>query len=281
VIVRHLKLRWGKGIGAVLLLGAAYGILEEGLMVSSFFNPAWPDLGQLAAYGRWLDVNWVWAVMLTIYHTVYSITIPIVLVELGYSECRRECWAGSRVLKAVFVLLTGDIILGFVFFNSLFNYWPPIPQYMFTVLAMILLSYTAYRLPVDLGSDGKRPLSKISLMWIIGTVGTFAFFFGFWLIPTLIPWWPVGILFGPALIFLYATLLRGYDWREPNEKHRFALVGGALTFFIVFAPLHELDVTRTDNPVGMGLVGFAFMVGLALLGRHVWASSEKTKQIVL
>ena len=274
VIVRELKVRWNKGIGSVLLLGAAYGILEEGLMVCSFFNPGWPDLGQLAVYGRWLDINWVWAVMLTIYHAVYSITIPIVLVELAYPQNRRESWVSNRMFKAVFVLLTSIVVIGFVLFASISGYWPPFPQYLLTVLAMILFGYAAYKLPAEWGSCGKRPLPRLSLMWAIGAVGTFVFFFGFWLTPTLMPWWPIGLLFGPALVLLYTKLLKTYEWKEPSEKHRFTLVSGALAFFVVFAPLQELDRTRTDNPVGMSLVGLVFLVGLVLLGRRIWYASD-------
>ncbi len=275
VIVRELGVRWKKGIGSVLLLGAAYGILEEGLMVCSFFNPNWRDLGQLAVYGRWLDINWVWAQMLTIYHAVYSITIPIVLVELAYPQHRRENWLGNRMFKTVFVLLVSVVVLGFIFFASLSSFWPPLPQYLLTVLAMILFGYAAHKLPAKWGSGGKKPLSRLSLMWMIGTVGTFVFFFGFWLVPALFPSWPIGLLFGPVLILLYTRLLKSYDWEESSEKHRFALVSGALAFFIVFAPLQELDASRTDNPVGMGFVGLAFLVGLVLLGRRIWTASKE------
>lgn len=86
--IRELRVRWNKGIGTTLLLGAAYAVIEEGLMVASFFNPQWPDIGLLSEYGRWLGVNWIWAVMLTIYHAVYSIAIPIMLVELVYPDRR-------------------------------------------------------------------------------------------------------------------------------------------------------------------------------------------------
>jgi hypothetical protein len=274
VIIRELKVRWRKGIGAVLLLGAAYGILEEGLMVCSFFNPGWPDLEQLAVYGRWLDVNWVWALMLTIYHAVYSIAIPILLVELAYPERRLGSWVGSRMLKAVFTLLIGDLVLGFILFGSIFQYWPPIPQYLFTILVLILFVSIAYRFPANWGGNGKRPLSKVSVMWIIGTSGTFAFFIGFGLIPNLIPWWPVGILFGPVLVFIYAIVLKNYRWKQPNERHIFALASGTLTFFLVFAPLQELDATRTDNTWGMTIVGIVFLIGLILLRRRVWAYSS-------
>ncbi|MCW4048210.1 MAG: hypothetical protein NWE89_00595 [Candidatus Bathyarchaeota archaeon] len=54
---RELKVRWGKGMGSLLLFGAAYGVLEEGLMVASFQNPNWMDVGVLGEFGRWLGVG--------------------------------------------------------------------------------------------------------------------------------------------------------------------------------------------------------------------------------
>ncbi|RJS77070.1 hypothetical protein CW667_04190, partial [Candidatus Bathyarchaeota archaeon] len=90
IVVRELKVRWKKDFRTVLLLGAAYGILEEGLLVKSFFDPYWMDLGILGVYGRWLEVNWVWTEMLIIYHAVFSISIPIILVELAYPERKFE-----------------------------------------------------------------------------------------------------------------------------------------------------------------------------------------------
>jgi hypothetical protein len=275
LIIRELKIRWKKGIGSVLLLGAAYGILEEGLMVCSFFNPSWPDLGQLAVYGRWLEVNWVWAVMLTIYHAVYSITIPIVLVELAYPRRRSESWLSNRMFKAVFALLVSTVLLGFLLFATLSNYWPPLLQYLLTIVSMTLFGYAAYKLPAKWGGHGKKPLPRPFLMWVVGTVGTFVFFLGFWLIPTVIPQWPLGLLFGPVLVFLYAMLLKRYEWKPFCEKHRFALVSGALTFFIVLAPLQELDASRPDNTAGMSLVGLAFLIGLILLRRRIWAAAKE------
>ena len=40
ILVRELALRWHKGWPSILVLGAAYGIVEEGLMVKSFFDSA-------------------------------------------------------------------------------------------------------------------------------------------------------------------------------------------------------------------------------------------------
>jgi hypothetical protein len=275
VIIRELKVRWRKSVGSMLLLGAAYGILEEGLMVCSFFNPSWVDLGSFATYGRWLGVNWVWAVMLTIYHAVFSITIPIVLVELAYPERRNEKWVSDRKLTAVFVLLISDVVFGFLLFVSYLQYWPPIPQYFLTALVMILFGYAGYRLSAQWGGNGKKPLPRVFVMWVIGAVTVFVFFLGFYSVHALIPIWQIGILFGPALVLFFGNLLTRYSWKEPTAKHRFALTTGALTFFIVFAPLQELDKSRTDNPAGMSLVGLGFLIGVVLLGRHIWKSDRE------
>jgi len=53
-----------------------------------------------------------------------------------------------------------------------------------------------------------------------------------------------------------------------------SLYGSGAVTFIVFAPLQELDATRTDNPVGMSFVGLTFLAGSVLLGRRVWVASR-------
>src|SRR5256712_14124769 len=48
--MRQTAVRGNTGWPSVLLLGAAYGIIEEGLAVKSFFDPGWMDLGTLGWY---------------------------------------------------------------------------------------------------------------------------------------------------------------------------------------------------------------------------------------
>jgi hypothetical protein len=276
LVVRELKVRWGKGMGSLLLLGAAYGILEEGLMVASFFNPSWPDLGQMAVYGRWLEVNWVWSVMLTIYHAVYSIAIPILLVELAYPDRRDDRWLGDKMFKRVALLLGTVVVVGLLLFSALQNYWPPALQYLLSVLAMLGVGYTAYRLPSTWRGDGIRPLPGPRRLWFLGTVATFAFFLGFWLMPELLPVWPAGILFGPLLVLLAIKLLGSYDWKGPHDREVLALVAGLLMFFIVTSPIQEMDATRTDNTTGMTLVGLITIILLLYLKMRVWKSPSIT-----
>ena len=51
ILVRDLVKRWRKGWVGLLLLGAVYGIVREGLMLRSFFDPFWQDIETLSYPG--------------------------------------------------------------------------------------------------------------------------------------------------------------------------------------------------------------------------------------
>src|SRR5437870_12976146 len=70
LVMRETAVRWKTGWPSILLLGAAYGIIEEGPAVKSVFDPGWMGLGALAWYRRWVDVDRVWGVWRTIFHRV-------------------------------------------------------------------------------------------------------------------------------------------------------------------------------------------------------------------
>jgi hypothetical protein len=276
LITRELKVRWKKGIGTILLLGAAYGILEEALLVTSWFSPYWTDLGQMAVYGRWLNINWVWAEMLTIYHAIFSITIPILLVELAYPNRSNESWIGKKLFVLLLGVLTALTVFGCWLFSTLMKYWTPLPQYLLAIAIMIAFIQLARRLPPDWGTHGQKTLPKPITLWLVAATADFAFFLGFYSSPSLIPW-PLTLLYGPLLIFLTAKFITRYNWHQkPTDIHTLALCSGALMFFLVFAPLQELDKTRTDNTQGMTLVAIASAIALIIL-RHKTKQRNKTK----
>lgn len=102
----------------LLLLGAAYGIIEEGLMCKSFFNPHWTDTGFLSVYGRAWGVNWVWAFGLTFYHMAISITAPVFITEALFYQRAREPWLRRRgriIAGTAFGLV---VLLGFLVFDN-------------------------------------------------------------------------------------------------------------------------------------------------------------------
>ncbi len=90
LLIREAFVRWKKGWASLLLMGAAYGLLEEGTALSTLFNPQASVVSGLGFYGHYLGVNWIWLIGILQIHAVYSIGLPIVLVALALPETRAK-----------------------------------------------------------------------------------------------------------------------------------------------------------------------------------------------
>jgi len=266
ILMRELMVRWKKGYASLLLLGAAYGVIEEGLMVKSFFDPGWVDLGILGSFGRWWGINWVWAEMLTIYHAVFSITIPVLLVELACHQRSRERWVGRKGFWGFTDLLVGVVLLGYF---ALTPYRPPALQYLSSIGVTGLFIYLARRVPAGYGASGERPLRRPFVLWLVGFLGTIGCFLLFAAGPHIVPFPGLVMALGVLLVWGFVWLLSRWNWTKDTLLHRLSVVAGGMSFFVVLAPLQELDTTRADDPSRMGLVGLAFLAGLLLMARRI------------
>ena len=268
ILVRELTLRWGGEWRRFFLLAMAYGIVEEGLMCKSFFDPAWPDLDVLATYGRWLGVNWVWAVDLTMYHMTVSIFVPVVLTGVLFASRARESWVGPRTLRVLLGLLVADVVFGYVFISS---YRLPLLAALLTLLLVIALVVAARRVRVVRVPPSARSAPPARRFLLVGSACMFLFLVVMWGLPH------TGI--HPVFSILAAGGLAVLAWRVlermsslPSgwaEDRRLALAAGLLLPFILIAPIQEFDAARADDTSGMTLVGLAFLVFLLWLWRRV------------
>ena len=268
VLIRELSVRWGKGWLTIFVLGAAYGIVEEGLMIKSFFDPNWMDLGLLGSYGRWAGINWVWSLQLTIFHAVFSIAVPILLVELLFPSRRNKPWIRRRGMIGLWFLLLTDVLFGFF---ALTTYRPPLMPYLLAIVAVIVLFFIARRLPVHWAT--LRPGRVPRPLWfaLLGFCATLVFFVVQWLPPEKGVPVSLTLLVTVALVVIVIWAAHrmscGGAW---TDKHLLALAGGALGFFVLLAPMQELDnLNRPDDTTGMTLVGLAALLFLVWLWRRV------------
>jgi hypothetical protein len=266
LLARELALRWGKRWPTILALGLAYGIIEEGLMVKSFFDPAWMDLGLLGVYGRWAGVNWVWTVMLTLYHAVVSIAIPIMLVELIYPRERDTPWLGRGGMRVVTILLAVDVLFGFTLLTP---YRPPLVPYLASGLAVFALYRLARMLPLTWSEQRSDPWG-IFWLGLAGFLGTAALFFGGWALPALDFPAPLTIVFMLAAAFGFCRLIRWASGEGAwDDRGRWALVSGSLSVFILLALIAENDPGRVDDPSGMGMIGLIAALAVIYLGIRI------------
>ncbi len=263
VLARELRVRWRKGWLSLLLLGLAYGLFEEGLMVRSFFDPNWMDLGSLGVYGRALGVNWLWTYHLTVYHAAVSILVSVAFVEILYPERRKEAWVtGRKTWRLLWLLLLLTLPLG----KALNPYDAPDGWLLVTWLTILALMALARRAPTPRGAQtrGTAPPRRFFALGFLGLLAHhLTLYFG-----------ADGGAYGPWTAFLLTLAVDGLvlwlAWRWSggfaawDDRGRLALINGTLAFFLLLSPLTmgaQYPVLYWSNPL--------FLLGLTLVYRRV------------
>ncbi len=254
LLVRETSISWGKGWATMIVLGAAYGIVEEGLAVKSFFDPGWVDLGDLGDFGRFLDVNWVWAVWLTIFHSAVSICLPILVLSVlapGYSKTRLLSDSQYRTVLILFAL---DIAIFAVLFS--FEYVPPLFQYLMAAAVVVLLIAAAKRMPANLVSARHAlPMWTPRRFMVLG----FLFLLGSFLVASGLLTRHVNSVFTVLVLIGMSTttmlLLQHRLGREANRVHKAYFASGFLLVWVVFGVINEVN----------GLFGMSVVAVAALL----------------
>ena len=276
LLIRELVVRWNKGWASVIILGVAYGIIEEGLAVKSFFDPGWMDLGDLSTYGRFWSTNWVWAVWLVIYHSTISITLPILLLQLLYPQFNRARLLTDRQLRVVIILFAIDIGVYAVLFGTV--YVPPAAQYLLAALVVYLLFLAAWRAPRDLVS-ARHPQETWKPRWprrILTPnfrffVLAFLFIFTSFLVASgsfTREIHPIGTIILLLAISAGTMLLLQHKMgARNNEVHKAYFAVGLLSFLILLAFILQLG--GAPEMMGMAGPGIAFLMFSIYLVRKV------------
>jgi len=149
LLIREAKVRWKKGWGSVLLLGAAYGILEEGVALSTLFDPSAGPVGSLGSYGHWLGVNWVWLVGILPVHMIYSISVPMLLLGLALPETNGRPFLTGRKLPAAIAILSVDVLALFLLIDLGEKFWMGAPVLIGSLGAIAVLVFSARRVRAD------------------------------------------------------------------------------------------------------------------------------------
>ena len=235
LLIREARVRWKKGWASVLLLGAAYAIVEEGLAVHTFFQPGGDPVGLLGAFGRFGGVNLLWAAGLTAYHAVISIALPILLVDLMYPETRGTSFLSDRGVLGVGMGYLAVVVV----YAAVVPNFPPIALFAVSIAVIGGLLVAARLVPAD--ALRPRDGAPSAPWWAFGIAGSL-----------LMVDWLVAGLGGPS-IFGSAWLAGGVF---------IAGLLGILAFVLRFAGTH--DARLAQYWFAAGLLGFFFFWDLML-----------------
>lgn len=106
LLIRECTRRTGRGWPTMLLLGAAYGLVEEGFVTQSLFNQNYLKMHLLShAYIPALGIGLWWALLMLNVHTLWSVGVPIALVEALHPEDAKSPWLGRLGVWVVSAML--------------------------------------------------------------------------------------------------------------------------------------------------------------------------------
>ena len=147
VLIREIVRRTGRGWPSIVLLALAYALLEEGFVTMSLFNPDYLDAHLLdQGFVPALGIAIPWTVYVLALHTVWSISVPVALIE-EWTDRRTTPWLRTPGLIVVAAVFAAGVVLDFVFSYGNGHYLAPWPQLLVTGIAVVLLVVAAFRLP--------------------------------------------------------------------------------------------------------------------------------------
>jgi hypothetical protein len=223
LLIREIARRTGRGYPAIVLLGAAYGVIEAGLLDQSMFNPAFaesPDGTDVPGPAFITAANN--ALGYVAGHAIWSITVPVAMTELLAREGTAAPWLGKFGLAATALLYVtgGAIVFSFIYGEYRFMAEPA----QLAGAAAIAMLLVAASFAVRSNRDAPvRSTGKEAKPWMVGA--------GSFLASSVFVARPengAGMVFG-ALLLVAAWFVVGHWSRASwwSVRHRAALVSGA------------------------------------------------------
>lgn len=231
LLIRDLSIRWRKGWAGVLLLGLAYGIAEEGVATKTMVDPTSGPVGPLGVYGHFLGVNWVFATVIALFHALFSIALPILLVELSFPETRGHPFLSRRGDVYAFATLGVAVLWGYFFFVP--NYFEGSAVLLALLATMGLCAAAAWFVPPEwfyprtaLPRRSPRWFFGLGVAYALGWVFFYLFADHFIAQPAIV------VLAELALALIALIVVVREAGRTQNSLQKVCFAAGVLSWFV-------------------------------------------------
>jgi hypothetical protein len=222
--VREITRRCGRGWATIVLLALAYGLIEEGVVIQTLFNPNYLGLHLLAeAYIPSLGIGGWWTPFVLTLHTVWSISVPVAIVEALFSERRETPWLGKTGLGvSVLLLLIGGVLIR-VGTQKQGPFTASPLQLISATTLVVLVSALAFRFKKsDRTRAGRAPSP-----WVVG-ITAFLLGLGFMTSHAVLRGWEVVGVYAAIYGVAVTMLVRWSGRANWSPLHTLAAAGGAM-----------------------------------------------------
>jgi len=256
LLIREFVRRTGRGWPSIMLLGIAYGILEEAFATQSLFNPNY--LGKNfhlldPAYIPALGIGAWWTLFVLTLHTAWSICTSIALAEALVPDRRTTPWLGNIGLAIVALVFAVAAVAMTRMSYKQDHFLASNAQFASAAIAIVILAVIAFRLPRAKPATGTAAAPN---PWLTGIV-TLLLASGILLVPQKWNWGAAASVFAldAAAILLISLWSRSVNW---TPLHQLALAAGAALAYAwhsfielpaVGATVAQLAIVRTGNAI--------------------------------
>jgi hypothetical protein len=267
LLIRECVRRSARGWPSIVVLALAYGILEEAFLMQSLFNPDFlgKHLHLLGpAYLPNLGIGVWYTVFVLTLHTVWSIPVPIALIEALVPERAESPWLGRlgiALIALVFVLACVSIG-SFSISTDPVHFIASRTQFAWSAAVILAMIATAFSLPKR---SAQRGTGRVPSPWILG-IGAFTVASAFLLVPPEWGWWAV------LAYFVFDALVISLVWNWSGRTgwgaiQKLALAGGAAMAYAIHAFFETPSIGETGTVTRIGNLVFAvFAAGLIAVG---------------
>jgi hypothetical protein len=282
ILIREIVRRTGRGWPTILTLALAYGIFEEAFTTETLFNPDYLGLHLHLldhAFLPALGISVWWTIFVLTLHTVWSISVPIAIVEACVPARARIPWLKGLGLAVVLVLflLVGVMMTVHAIQSDAHHFMASNVQFGVSGVCCILVAIAAFLLPrrKHRAAAGNPPSA-----WITGALALAACSI-FLVVPSTWGWGTVGIYAALDALTIGAALSwsRLEGW---NGLHTLSLAGGAALAYAWHAFIQQPVTGKADASMRMGnaVLAFATVLLLWFAGRQTSAAAQPIGAIV-
>ena len=242
LLIRELRARWNLG-WSILFLGAAYGIIEEGIGLKSFFNVGNGGALLLDTYGFHFGVQWVWTVMLILFHASMSTLLPIALADQFWPGHRDTPLLGSAAFISAAGMLLGVTTLGSLSWgnfegDAMIPFYPHPIMIVGCVVAVLVLGALAYRLRHSHETSTESRIASPRVIMLAGFLfqtwnGVLPFVLKALQVSSAVSLVAQGFL---AVWIVYFARFQLFNTRT-RAQHIFSFCKGNLLFWIALSPV--------------------------------------------
>jgi hypothetical protein len=261
LLIREVVRRTGRGWPTIFLLATAYGVIEAGLVDQSLFNSSlidgyeFPQVTPIPVLG----ISAYDALAFVGGHVIWSISIPIVMIEMLTPVRRTTPWLSKigLFMTGILYLIGCAIVFNFIYADGKFLASPvQLIGVTIVALALIVIAFVIKKKEC-LAVPSARPVPK---PWPLG-VGTFVVASIFFAKSE--SW--TGVIVGIFILCIVSLLVAHWSQQQGwSLQHQFALVAGALLTYAWGGFVMTALLWPDDSIAWIGNVLFA-LIAIVLL----------------